>query len=260
MPDRAVRGELVLRRGALGHEVRQLLQRPDDVRPRRAELVGRGDRHDLGGVRDHRALHVRLLELHHGDPDLGVQAADAEDEHVRAHGAQRLDRRSADERVRVLLEHPAEHGDVDGRVVGERDRDRRAVRDHASRRGRGAGAGRPRAWSCPRRAGSPGRRGGGGSSRARSRPSPPGLLAPHRVRARADRRRQRAAVDAPQEPASASSRRSRRTVSGDTASDALSSAATTLPSLSSRSRITCRRSSVSMCPFKHKRADRAVQP
>src|SRR5262249_10365677 len=55
-------------------------------------------------------------------------------------------------------------------------------------------------------------------------------------------------------PASASSRRSRRTVSGETASPELSSAATTFPSRRSCSRIRPRRSSLNTPLFKHNRA------
>ena len=88
-------------RRALRDEMRELVDRPDDVGSGGAELLGGRDGDHLGGVRDHRALDVRLLEVEHGDPDLGMEAADAEDQHVGPHRAQRVDRRRPDERVRT---------------------------------------------------------------------------------------------------------------------------------------------------------------
>ena len=51
-------------------------------------------------------------------------------EHVGPHGTERLDRCRADERVRILVERAAEHRHLDARMLRQRDRDRRAVRDH----------------------------------------------------------------------------------------------------------------------------------
>ena len=122
-------------------------------------------------------------------------------EHVGANGAQGVDRRRADERVRLLVERAAEHRHLDARVLRERDRDRRAVRDHGRLAGRAAGGARPRAWSCPAssRITCPSR-----SSRAVARAIAAlacrRLLAPGGVGPRSDRGRERAAVDAPHEP------------------------------------------------------------
>jgi hypothetical protein len=58
-----------------------------------------------------------------------MQAADAEDEHIRSDGSEGIGRRGTHQRVRLLCEHSAENGDVDVRVVCKRDRDRRTVRD-----------------------------------------------------------------------------------------------------------------------------------
>src|SRR4051794_14565474 len=54
------RVELLARGGRIGDEMRELVERSDRVGAGRAELVGGGHGHDLGGVVDHRALHVRL--------------------------------------------------------------------------------------------------------------------------------------------------------------------------------------------------------
>ncbi len=128
-----------------------------------------------------------------------MQAADTEDEDVRTHRAQRLDRSCADDRVGILVERTAENRHVDPRVLGERDRDRRAVRDDGRLELRGQAArhlerGRPGVQDDHlARPQKPSGRARDRGLRSRS------LLAAHGVRERADSRRKRSAVDAAQQ-------------------------------------------------------------
>ena len=149
--------------------------------------------------------------------------------------------------LRALVEPPADHHDLGGRVVGERGGDRRRVGQHRARRGRRAAGGRARGWSSSRRAGSRARRAStrdGGLRRARAWRRP--------CRSRAGGRTSPAAARAASAPPwtrwtrpwAASSRRSRRTVSSETPSSSTRRAATTLPSRASASRIAWRRSAL----------------
>ena len=220
------RVELLGRGIPLRDDVRQLLERRDHVRAGRAELVRSGHSDDLGGVRDHGPLHVRLLDVEHRDSDLGMQAADAEDEDVRPHRSERLDGRGTDECLCVLGERPADDGHLDARVIREHGCDRRAVRHD-------------RRLEIDRQVAGDleGRRAGveqdhlPGTEQATSGASDGGLRGGcllqsldvwtvRRPQAAAPRRAPAAGGFA-----SASSRRSRRTVSGDTSSALLSSAA-----------------------------------
>src|SRR4051812_39595142 len=81
-PQLAERLQSVLAHRRVGDQMRELIERRDHVRPGRAELVRGGHGHHLGGVVDHRALHIGLLEVEHRDAYLRVQAADAEDADV----------------------------------------------------------------------------------------------------------------------------------------------------------------------------------
>ena len=129
-----------------------------------------------------------------------MEAADAEDEHVGPNGVQRFHGRGADDGLSVLREPPAEHRDLDGRMLRERHGDRRTVRDHGRLQIRRQAAGdlerrRPGVEEdhLPLTQEAAGR----ARDRFLGRRS---LLAPDGVGPRTDRGGKRAAVDAPEEP------------------------------------------------------------
>ena len=129
-----------------------------------------------------------------------MEAADSEDQHVGAHRVQGVDRRRPDERVRSLVERAAEHRHLDARVLRQRDRDRRAVRDH-----RRLQIGRKVARNLERRRARIEQDHLAVTQQAGGRARDRGLrgrrlLAPHGVRPRPDRGRQRASVHPPHAP------------------------------------------------------------
>ena len=89
-----------------------------------------GERDDLGRALDHRRLDVALLEVLGGHADLRMQPADAEEHDIGADHSQRLDSGRTHRDERLGPKRPADDRHLETGVVGERQRDRRAGRDH----------------------------------------------------------------------------------------------------------------------------------
>ena len=203
--------------------------------PARSLSDGR-ERDHVGRRGDHRALHLRLVEVVGREAALGMERADAEHAGVRADGADEVDGRRADGDLRALVEPPADH--LRPRRPGGRRARRRSAASSSARCAAGS-AGRRRASSrLVVEPSSSTTRARGEQADARPRRARPS----RRCRSRARCTNEPgcgAGGSAPPwtrwtSPCAASSRRSRRIVSSDTPSSSTSRAATTFPSRAER--------------------------
>ena len=114
----------------VGQDGGDRVQLEDLVGRNRTDLLRAGQHVCVGGSAGEGALHRGFFGVAGGETVVPVDPGDAEQKEVGGDRTSRFGRGDATGNRGVFVDPPSEQEDLDGRVVDERGRDRRAVGDH----------------------------------------------------------------------------------------------------------------------------------